>query len=96
VSRGDVEDVEEDSMEDRTRRILVGVGLIAGALALTATTAGAQSTGATTPTAPHSNAPFDDGPSRGGGTSAGDMSGGCHGMDPGDAGTGSANLASLT
>jgi hypothetical protein len=76
-------------MEDRTRRIVFGIALTAGALILTATTAGAQSTGSPNPPAPHSSLPFDDGPTSGstsGSTNDGSMYGGCHGMDMPDTG----------
>jgi hypothetical protein len=76
-------------MEDRTRRILFGAALTAGALALSATTAGAQSTGSSDRPAPRSTQSFDDGPSQ-----HGSMAGGCSGMDGGtDTGDGGAAAA---
>ena len=48
-------------MEDRTRRIVVGIVLTAGALTLSAATAGAQGTGSSP--APATSVPFDDAPS---------------------------------
>ena len=88
-------------MEDRTRSILVGIVLTAGALTISAATASAQSTGSSPSPTPTTSLPFDDGPSRGSSTSTG----GCHGMDMPDnggmtpdsgTGAGSASGAALT
>jgi hypothetical protein len=81
-------------MEDRTRRILLGLVFAAGAIAVSASTAGAQSSsssGSNSP-APKTSTPFDDGPTSG--SSAGSMPGGCSGVHmPDDGGTGSTGAA---
>jgi len=77
-------------MEDRTRRMVFGLALAVGAIAVSAGTAGAQSdSGSGGSPAPKSSTPFDDGPSRG----SGSMPGGCGGGDmhvPDEGGTGTA------
>ena len=76
-------------MEDRTRRILVGLVFAAGAIAVSASTAGAQSGSSSNSPTPKTSAPFDDSPASG--SSDGSMPGGCSGMHmPDDASTGTA------
>jgi hypothetical protein len=81
-------------MEDRTRRILVGLACAVGAITVSAGTASAQSGSSTGGSqAPKSTAPFDDSPSSG--SSTGPMPGGCSGMHMPDDG-GAATAAQLT
>ena len=78
-------------MEDRTRRMVIGLALAVGAIAVSATTAGAQSDSSSGGThAPKSSTAFDDGPSSDSGS--GSMPGGCGGEMhvPDDGGTGTA------
>ena len=81
-------------MEDRTRRMLVGLAFAAGAIALSATTAGAQSDSSGGSSAPKATttATADNGPSSGD-----SMPGGCSGMHmPDTGGTGTTTAANLT
>lgn len=78
-------------MQDRTRRMLVGLVFATGAIALSASTAGAQNGSSGSSPSPKATATADSDPSSGG-----SMPGGCGGMhDDGSTG-GTATAANLT